>query len=76
MALTKDELDQKLDELEETFRQYINKQREKLTLERKLLKTVLDTQGFSSTARRNRNTDTLTSIATVKELIPTFEDKP
>ena len=63
----------KLDELEEKFKDYIRDQRERLETERKLLKLVLENQGFSSSARRNANSDKLKSLATVKELLPNFE---
>jgi hypothetical protein len=71
--LTDDERNLKLDELEEKFTAYIRDQRERLKTERALLKLVLDNQGFSNSARRNANTDKLSSLATVKELLPNFE---
>lgn len=71
--LSEDERNQKLDELEEKFKDYIRDQRERLENERALLKLVLENQGFSSAARRNLNTDKLKSLATVRELLPNFE---
>ena len=71
VALTKQAREIKLDELEAKLKSYVKEQRQRLEYERDFLKLVLDKQGLQSAARRNANTDKLTTLATVKELLPT-----
>ena len=71
--LSQQERIEKLEKLEELLKQFVLEQKERLELEKEFLELVLEKQGFTSAARRNANSDKLTALATVKQLLPTIK---
>ncbi len=73
MPLTKDERDQALDELQETFLEYIESEQQRYLTEYNFLQAIKKSHGIEgSAARRSRELDKAKALVSINDLLPSI----